>query len=76
MHAAAARTGSLLRAVARHRADDGVLLADDAVLRALGVALRARGVVLGLALRVLLLPGLLPRRRARGVANLRVQRSV
>lgn len=65
-----ARTLGLLRLVAGDRADDGVLLAGDAVGGALDVALGLRGVVLGLALGVLLLPGLLPRGRTGEVADL------
>ena len=60
---------SLLLAVASDGANGRVLAAADAVLGALDVALRLRGVVLGLALGVLLLPGLLPGGRAGQVAD-------
>ena len=62
-------TSRLLLAVASHGADDGVLLAAETVHGALGVALSLGGVVLGLALGVLLLAGLLPRRGAGEVAD-------
>lgn len=63
-------TSSLLGLVTRHCANHRVLLADDAVLGALGIALSARGLVLGLALCVLLLAGLLPGSGTRKIANL------
>ena len=63
------RTSSLLLAIASNSPEHGVLAPANAVLDALDVALGLRGVVLGLALGVLLLPGLLPGGRAGQVAN-------
>lgn len=62
-------TRSLLLAVPRKRADDGVLAPAEAVPRALGVAVRLRGAVLGLAAGVLVPAGRLPVRPAGRVAD-------
>ncbi len=65
----ALRTMNFLRAVAGDGTDNGVLLAADAVDSAVCVALDLDGLVLGLALDVLLLSGVGPRRRAGQVAD-------
>ena len=56
-------------AVARHSASDGIECAGRAVDGALSVALDLGSVVLGLALRMLVLSGLRPRRQAGEVAD-------
>ena len=58
------RTSSLLLTVPSNSSEHGVLAPANAVLDALDIALGLRGVVLGLALGVLLFPGLLPGGRA------------
>jgi hypothetical protein len=64
-------TGNLLGFVAFNGAYNRILVAPNAIRQTLSVPLRLGGIVLCLSESMLLLPGLLPRRRAGHIADLK-----